>query len=141
MIRLLLLLTAVAFCSYCTEGPQPLDTPSHRSAENGSRNLPPAPANAPAGPAAAAAQKAAVDPDSGELVAGPAEPAFSGPQAMRQADTEASTETLDEQPSPVPGGGVMIDLKGHFRSPVSVTVDSDGDATDRQPKESDDDRP
>ena len=125
MIRLFLLLTAVAFCTYCTEGRQPLSPPNHRSADSSSASAPQAPANPPAVPAASAAQKAAIDPDSGELVSGPAAQDDNRPQAMRQSTAPAATETLNEQPSPVPGGGVMIDLQGRFRSPVSATVAGD----------------
>jgi hypothetical protein len=34
---------------------------------------------------------------------------------------------LEERPSPVPGGGTMVDLKGRFQSPLTATIDSNGD--------------
>ena len=133
MIRLFLLLTAVAFCTHCTESRQPLTTPNHRSADSSSASGPQAPANPPAVPAASAAQKATIDPDSGELISGPAAPDDSGPQTLRQTTAPAATEDLNEEPSPVPGGGMMIDLQGRFQSPVSATVDGDRGAPVENP--------
>ena len=37
-----------------------------------------------------------------------------------------SHEGLVETPSPVPGGGVMVDLQGRFLSPLTATVGADG---------------
>jgi len=31
-----------------------------------------------------------------------------------------------EVPSPVPGGGVKVDLHGRFQSPLIVTIDANG---------------
>lgn len=37
-----------------------------------------------------------------------------------------SSEGLHEVPVPIPGGGVMVDLQGRFRSLVTATVRADG---------------
>ena len=67
-----------------------------------------------------------VDPNTGEITQPPAgapaaetfespEPAFS-----------TSSEGLVETPSPVSGGGVMLNLQGRFRSPLVATQGADG---------------
>jgi hypothetical protein len=35
-------------------------------------------------------------------------------------------ETLQEEASPVPDGGMMIDLKGRYQSPITATIDRNG---------------
>ncbi len=78
---------------------------------------------------AAGAQRAYVDPQTGELV--PLSRVVSPPdnQPLSPAAVSSSVETLEEEPSPVPGGGMMIDLKGGYRSPIKATIDSNGRAT------------
>jgi hypothetical protein len=72
------------------------------------------PAPAPAAPTGAAGFVA------GELDPGAkaAEPALS-----------TSAEGLVAEPSPVPGGGMMIDLQGRFQNAATATVDDSGQAT------------
>ena len=43
-----------------------------------------------------------------------------------QEGLSTSAEGLEVVPSPVPGGGVMIDLKGRFRSELTATLGPDG---------------
>jgi hypothetical protein len=50
-------------------------------------------------------------------------------QPLSPAALSTSVETLQEEPSPVPGGGMMIDLKGRHHSPIKATIDSDGRTT------------
>jgi hypothetical protein len=40
-----------------------------------------------------------------------------------------SSEGLVETLSPVPGGGVKVDLQGRFRSPLIATQDAEGKIT------------
>ena len=55
------------------------------------------------------------DPGTGELGDPPAE--APAQVSLPPADAlSTSSEGLVETPSPVPGGGVMIDLRGRFRS-------------------------
>jgi hypothetical protein len=79
------------------------------------------PANAAVG---SASQRVFVDPETGELVS----PARAMPKQAPPANAAFSTshEGLVEEESPVPGGGVMVDLQGRFQSPLMVTLDSDG---------------
>ena len=125
MIRLLMLVAAMAVCTHCTESRPPVNTPNHRSADTVVYDS----THPSAGPAASSAQKAYVDPESGQLGPRPASQADPELKIMRQAAPETPAEELKEQPSPVPGGGMMIDLKGKFRNPASVAVDDDDDAT------------
>jgi len=65
------------------------------------------------------------DPVTGELVDPPAE----APDQVSLPPDDAlstSSEGLMETPSPVPGGGVMVDLQGRFRSPLVATQDAEG---------------
>lgn len=79
------------------------------------------PAAAPA-PASGAGSRIKIDPQTGKRipvpsdgVALPADPAFS-----------TSHSGLVEQPAP--GGGMMVDLQGRFRSAATATVGPDGTA-------------
>jgi hypothetical protein len=71
-------------------------------------------------------QKANVDPETGEWVS-PSE--HDGPVDAEPVEASAlnrSAEKMEEKPSPAPGGGMMIDLKGRFRSPIAATIESNG---------------
>jgi hypothetical protein len=64
-----------------------------------------------------------IDPKTGEILPGP--PADWTPLQ----DEKSTTGPLPEPqvvPSPVPGGGVMIELDDRFRTPLKATVGPDG---------------
>lgn len=67
-----------------------------------------------------------IDPTTGEFTDTPppqvVQPGTLEPTEKRALPQEGLVETL----SPVPGGGVMIDLKGRFQSPLTATVGPDG---------------
>lgn len=68
-----------------------------------------------------------IDPQTGEFIPEPKQ----GQKALEitpemQNATSTSSEGLVEEKSPVPGGGVMIDLKGRFQSPLIITQDPTG---------------
>lgn len=68
-----------------------------------------------------------IDPQTGEFIPEPKQ----GQKALEitpemQNATSTSSEGLIEEKSPVPGGGVMIDLKGRFQSPLIITQDPTG---------------
>ena len=127
MNRFILLLAAVFFCTHCTEAGAPV----HQAADNKASNAPHTAMNPPAGPSASSAQKAHVDPDSGALTPRPDGPADPEISSLRQAPADTPDEDLKAQPSPVPGGGMMIDLKGKYRKPISATAAGDDAAIDR----------
>jgi hypothetical protein len=66
-----------------------------------------------------------VDPETGEFTVPPKE-ARAAEAPAPEAAFSTSHEGLVVIPSPVPGGGVMVDLKGRFRSPLTATLGADG---------------
>jgi hypothetical protein len=72
-------------------------------------------------PAFRPSMRAYVDPATGNLVAEPP-PGAAAPAAAAEAG-RASQGLIEE---PVPGGGVKVDLKGRFKSPLVATVRPDG---------------
>jgi len=83
-------------------------------------------------PAAVASEKAAgivvhIDPTTREFLPEPPATGVAEPPAADAA--KAPLPELYEVASPTPGGGVMIDLKGHFRTPLVATMDADGNVT------------
>jgi hypothetical protein len=67
-----------------------------------------------------------IDPKTGEFITPPAG-VLPGPDAHPPVDaTKKPLAELRETLSPVPGGGVMIDLDERFHTPLSVTIDTDG---------------
>jgi hypothetical protein len=82
-------------------------------------------------PAAASGMTIHIDPQTGALTK---EAAPTAPLSLSPAEQNAfstSHQGLVETPSPVPGGGVMIDLQGRFQHPLSATIDDAGKLTIR----------
>jgi hypothetical protein len=68
-----------------------------------------------------------IDPKTGAVRNDPApgtQPLVLSPAEREAAST--SHEGLTEKPGTEPGGGVMLDLKGRFRSPLIGTIDETG---------------
>jgi hypothetical protein len=68
-----------------------------------------------------------VDPQTGAIVKEPAPgtvPLPLTPQLRNALST--SHQGLVEEVSPVPGGGIKIDLQGRFQSTLMATIDGDG---------------
>jgi hypothetical protein len=89
----------------------------------GPRSSPPAPADHGAPWAGYVAH---VDPSTGRILSEAQESAAAeiDPTLMNHFST--SPEGLVEVPSPVPGGGVMIDLQGRFQNAFAAAVDDSG---------------
>lgn len=70
-----------------------------------------------------------IDPQTGQLTR--EAPAAVPPQLSPREENAFSTshQGLVETLSPVPGGGVIVDLQGRFQSPLSATVDPTGKVT------------
>jgi hypothetical protein len=67
-----------------------------------------------------------IDPKTGEITTPPAG-ALPAPVAQPSLDAaKKPLPELHETLSPVPGGGVMIQLDERFHSPLSATIDTDG---------------
>jgi predicted RecA/RadA family phage recombinase len=75
-----------------------------------------------AAPGAAQGFKVYKDPVTGEFTAPPSEQAT----PSLKVPAAPTAEGLVEQPSPVPGGGVSLDLEGRFESVVTATKAPDG---------------
>ncbi len=76
-------------------------------------------------PKGAGSQKAYLDPETGELISPPEDKDSEAEQTeakLPSANADAEEEIVEEK-SPVPDGGVMIDLKERFRKPSDATVD------------------
>jgi hypothetical protein len=82
--------------------------------------------------------KVYIDPKTGEFTKPPAGVSPGEAAAPLKDALSTSSEGLEATPSPVPGGGVMIDLKGRFRTPSTATRDAEGKLTiEHQRKPSD----
>jgi hypothetical protein len=90
-----------------------------------------APARADVAPSKAApGMNVYIDPQTGAFLSEPAPGA--PPLELSPAERDAlstSHQGLVEVPSPVPGGGVKLDLQGRFQSPLMGTVGPDGNVT------------
>jgi hypothetical protein len=74
----------------------------------------------------AAGMRVYVNPNTGEIMQPPVgAPAAETTQSLEKAFS-TSSEGLVETPSSVPGGGVILDLQGRFRSPLVATQGADG---------------
>ncbi|MFQ5479386.1 MAG: post-PEP-CTERM-1 domain-containing protein [Candidatus Binatia bacterium] len=71
-----------------------------------------------------AGMKAHIDPETGEFLDSP--PVGSVGRASPAITAGRPPEPAVEVPSPVPGGGVMIDLNGRFQAEFVATVGPDG---------------
>ena len=67
-----------------------------------------------------------IDPKTGEFTKPPPGVAPTEVSPSLKDALSTSSEGLVETPSPAPGGGVMIDLQGRFRSPLTATRDAEG---------------
>lgn len=76
-----------------------------------------------AGNAPRPAYRVAVDPTTGTLLK---DAPVAAPDADIHGALSTSTEGLREEASPVPGGGIVVDLRGRFRSAAVATVGEDG---------------
>ena len=86
-------------------------------------HAPPAPsAREVAAVESAAAQLLHIDPATGEFVAEP----LSGVPLETSDLHGTSSDGLVEEPSPVAGGGVMVNLRGRFQSRSVATIGEDG---------------
>ena len=68
------------------------------------------------------------DPKTGRFEVPPAD--ASAAEALPPSPASSTShEGLVETPSPVPGGGILIDLQGRFRSSLKATIDPNGHLT------------
>jgi hypothetical protein len=82
----------------------------------------------PAAPAPAAGYRAHVDFDGQFTEEAPPVDAAELNKALEQM-IDTSSEGVVEKPSPVPGGGVMVELNGRFQASMAAVIDADGKLT------------
>lgn len=70
-----------------------------------------------------------LDPQTGEFISEPkpGQKVLEITPEMQNA-TSSSSEGLVEEKSPIPGGGVTMDLQGRFQSPLIITQDPTGNS-------------
>jgi hypothetical protein len=126
MNRLLTSLLGVTTCFVMAGGPAFSGEGSPQTGAGTSVGQPPD-EKAPAVPERASGMTVYIDPQTGAILQEPAPgtvPLELTPQERNALST--SHEGLVEVPSPVPGGGVKLDLQGRFQNPLIVTIDPNG---------------
>lgn len=133
MRTLFLLMIVLAFFTHCTEGSPPSKTaavnqtsaketqPSANTTvaqEQNNKNL-------TAG-TESEAQRVYIDPETGEFTTPPEREVATARKQALPAASSTSHQGLEEKPSPVEGGGTMVDLEGRFRTPLTATTDNNG---------------
>ena len=126
MKRFALFMLLLAFCTHCTKGrtPSTIEDAGQTKAST---------AAAQQQMRTDISQRATIDPETGEFVNPPEQETPAASESIQPSALSISAETMEESSSPVPGGGVMIDLKGRFQSPVSATVERNGETTIEHP--------
>ena len=129
----ILLLGIMVLCAQCTGGSPPADTQEERQT-NAKETLTPQTMISTqdqkkkdlikAGESATL--RVYIDPETGEYITPPQGKVSTAEKLETRTAFSTSHDDLVEVPSPVPGGGTMIDLKGRFRSPLTATIDSNG---------------
>jgi hypothetical protein len=76
--------------------------------------------------AGSAGMKVYIDPETGEFLDAPPEKKTAEIQRADEEAISTSHEGLEQREVDMPGGGVMIDLKGRFRHYQTATKDADG---------------
>ncbi len=84
-------------------------------------------------PGATIVQRAYIDPATGEFVNPPEHETPVAIKSIQPSALNTSAEPMEEESSPVPGGGVMIDLKGRLTNPIRATIEGNGKATIQHP--------
>lgn len=126
-IKYLALIAIVwALCTHCTDERISAasdileDTPTHSTVAQHKMRLSPVPHKKQG------AQKANVDPETGQLVSPTEHHAPATNETNESSALNHPVEKMEEKESPVPGGGMMIDLKGRFKSPIRATIKQSG---------------
>lgn len=127
MTRLGIVIAAMAFFIGCTDERHQVNADG-ATPKNAGTMVSQAAVNEAAGALGTASlQKAYVDPQTEELIPRPAENEAADVASTSISSLGSSDDAaLVVKPSPVPGGGIMVDLMGRFRNPIKATVDHRG---------------
>ncbi|MGD8703417.1 MAG: hypothetical protein PVH26_13365 [Desulfosarcina sp.] len=139
-MKVFLILITLAFCTHCTGKQPPSANQSAGSRGTGTADSLNQQADAVSAPKNTVNQRATIDPETGALIARPqsdetATDASASAETLSAPTAGDDAEQLEEMPSPVAGGGMMIDLKGRFRNPISASVGADGKTSIAHPAE------
>ena len=121
--RLALIMVLLAFCTQCTEGVSPTIADGVKQNDISSTFVKKIKSLDKQGESEA--QKAYIDPETGQFVSPPEHDVSAANKPIEASALSSSTEKMEEKSSPVPGGGMMIDLKGRFQSPITATIEFD----------------
>lgn len=129
----ILLLGVLLLCTQCTGGSPPSDAEEERQT-NAKQTATPLNTTGTLEqndkhlikPGKSAALRVYLDPVTGEFITPPEGEVSAAEMLTPRAAFSTSHDDLVEVPSPVTGGGTMIDLKGRFRSPLTATIDGSG---------------
>jgi hypothetical protein len=133
MKRFALFMVVLAFCTHCTEGRSPSKIDSVRQTNTHVTIARQQAGMGLALPGATIAQRVTIDPETGEFVSPPEHQTLAADESIQPSAFSIRAEMMEEEPSPVPEGGVMIDLKGRFKSPVRATIEANGKTTIEHP--------
>ena len=133
MKPLVFLMILLAFCTQCTGGSSSSNADGVKQT-NSKATLPPSNTTAAqkgreknfTTPGETGVLRVYVDPETGEFITPPKREVPVSRKMALPAASNISQEWLEERPSPVPGGGTMVDLKGRFRSPLTATTNGNG---------------
>jgi len=133
MKRFALFMAIWAFCIHCTEVRPPSTTDDVGQTKTSVTAARQHARMGLAPPGTTIAQRATIDPETGEFVSPPEHETPAASESIQPFAFSIHAETMQEESSPVPGGGVMIDLKGRFKSPVRATIEASGKTTIEHP--------
>lgn len=126
MKRFAFFMLVLTFCTHCTNGRTPStieDAGQPKTSATASQQH----------TRTGTAQRAYIDPETGEFVNPPEHETPVAIKSIQPSALNTSTEPMEEESSPVPGGGVMIDLKGRFKNPIRATIEENGKTTIQHP--------
>jgi len=133
MKRFALFMAISAFCIHCTEVRSPSTIDDVGQTKTSVTAVRQHARMGLAFPGTTIAQRATIDPETGEFVSPPERETPAASESIQPSAFSIHAETMQEESSPVPGGGVMIDLKGRFKSPVRATIEASGKTTIEHP--------
>lgn len=80
------------------------------------------PAESPAAKGVRPPMQIYIDPETGELLEQPPE----GVNTIPAKPADATVEEMEQVKSSVPGGGIKVDVRGHFQTPIEDRIGADG---------------
>lgn len=126
MKRLTLIIVLLAFCTQCTERVPPSKADGVEKTNTSSTLVQKSKKMSLFPQRESGAQKAYMDPETGQFINPPIHDVPVPNEPIEASAFRSSVDNMEEKSSPVHGGGMMIDLKGRFQSPITVTIEGKG---------------